>query len=477
MSDRLDELEDVKISDPPTAPDSPASVETTQSRRGSIHAMSRRLTDGFQTAASGLKTGTRKVVNKSTTIYKEKMPVVKEKLGEAASATKHGLHAMNEKVRPLTEKTLTHVQSATTSARHYLHHGWHTIDRKLHAKKYASRPTVVCFGDSLTQLGFSVEPLGWGALLQSAYNRKADVLDRGFSGYNTRMAVPVVPMLPSAALYIICFGANDAALTDRSQQGIPVDEYADNLTTIVRQLQRLHHKAQFLLVTPPAVDPERWRDALKAMKGVDELTRSKERTEAMALRCCQVAQDLQVPVVNLHAAMLQDSVHWAALLSDGLHLSTEGNLLMFREISRCISEAYPALSADSLSLDMPLWEDMDFENPDVTVSAYIEAKVSEAGASTRHADSLLVRSESGSLVDASESESGAAPALASDVAPSPSDTPALAPATTTPTPTPTSSTNAAPASAVPVPDESSQQEGHGSAPNPAASLGELISVD
>ena len=55
--------------------------------------------------------------------------------------------------------------------------------------------TVVLFGDSLTQQGFgtgSSSP-GWAGLLASAYARREDILCRGYSGYNTRHALGVLP--------------------------------------------------------------------------------------------------------------------------------------------------------------------------------------------------------------------------------------------------------------------------------------------
>lgn len=62
----------------------------------------------------------------------------------------------------------------------------------------AGRPTVVLFGDSLTQFSFSEG--GWGAGMADAYQRRADVLNRGLSGYNTRCGGPGHTMvLPRAA--------------------------------------------------------------------------------------------------------------------------------------------------------------------------------------------------------------------------------------------------------------------------------------
>eukprot|EP01052_Picozoa_sp_SAG31_P048025 SAG31_NODE_9863_length_1219_cov_1.430357_1_plen_118_part_00 len=48
------------------------------------------------------------------------------------------------------------------------------------------RPQIMLFGDSITQQAFKAESSGWGAQLANWYARQADVVSRGFSGYNTR---------------------------------------------------------------------------------------------------------------------------------------------------------------------------------------------------------------------------------------------------------------------------------------------------
>lgn len=92
-------------------------------------------------------------------------------------------------------------------------------------------------------------------MLGVSYTRKADVFNRGYSGYNTRQAVrllashvhhglwPYNPSLPSPSLntpssitdpigsiVTIFFGANDASLLDShsAEQYVEVGEYSEN---------------------------------------------------------------------------------------------------------------------------------------------------------------------------------------------------------------------------------------------------------
>jgi lysophospholipase L1-like esterase len=50
------------------------------------------------------------------------------------------------------------------------------------------RMSAILFGDSLTQRAFDQSSNGWGLSLASYWAAKVDVLNRGYSGYNTRWA-------------------------------------------------------------------------------------------------------------------------------------------------------------------------------------------------------------------------------------------------------------------------------------------------
>ena len=133
------------------------------------------------------------------------------------------------------------------------------------------RPTIILFGDSITQQGFSVaasttattatdtdttttvtveQKPGWVGLLSNTYTRRADVLNRGFSGYNTRHAIDMLPFVfgedaaidgdgTPTLMVAIFFGANDAALPGKQDhpQHVPIDEYEENLRTIVKTIR------------------------------------------------------------------------------------------------------------------------------------------------------------------------------------------------------------------------------------------------
>lgn len=103
------------------------------------------------------------------------------------------------------------------------------------------------FGDSITQQAFGMDGnVGWASLLASDYSRRADVLNRGFSGYNTKMGVDLLPSVfpinasslgGSGVLFAtVFFGANDAALPGERQH-VDIQDYGKNLETIISNIR------------------------------------------------------------------------------------------------------------------------------------------------------------------------------------------------------------------------------------------------
>lgn len=57
------------------------------------------------------------------------------------------------------------------------------------------RPKIILFGDSITQWSFDVG--GWGSRIAHWYARKADIVCRGLSGYNSVWAKLALDKVPS----------------------------------------------------------------------------------------------------------------------------------------------------------------------------------------------------------------------------------------------------------------------------------------
>ncbi|OAY47788.1 GDSL esterase/lipase At5g62930 [Manihot esculenta] len=233
------------------------------------------------------------------------------------------------------------------------------------------RPQIVLFGDSITEQSFRSG--GWGASLADTYSRKADVLVRGYGGYNTRWALfllhhlfPVDSSKPPVAVTIF-FGANDAALKGRTseRQHVPVEEYKENLRKIVQHLKECSPTMLIVLITPPPVDEEGRKQYAKSLYG-EKAMELPERTNEMAgvyaRQCVELAKDLEIRYVDLWSTM-QKAEGWQKIfLSDGLHLTPEGNAVVHQEVTRVFSEAW--LSAAEMPYDFPHHSEIHGNDPE-----------------------------------------------------------------------------------------------------------------
>ncbi|XP_031372537.1 GDSL esterase/lipase At5g62930-like [Punica granatum] len=220
------------------------------------------------------------------------------------------------------------------------------------------RPQIVLFGDSITEQSFRSG--GWGASLTDTYSRKADVVVRGYGGYNTRWALfllhhifPLDSSKPPVATTVF-FGANDAALLGRSseRQHVPIEEYKDNLRKIACHLKECNPTMLIALITPPPVDEERRKNS----------ARTNEATGTYAKGCIEVAKELGLFSVDLWSKMQETEGWQKKYLSDGLHLTPEGNRVVYKEVISLFSEAW--LSAEEMPLDCPHSSEINPKNPE-----------------------------------------------------------------------------------------------------------------
>ncbi|EEF51990.1 Isoamyl acetate-hydrolyzing esterase, putative [Ricinus communis] len=232
------------------------------------------------------------------------------------------------------------------------------------------RPQIVLFGDSITEQSFKSG--GWGASLADTYSRKADVLVRGYGGYNTRWALfllhhlfPLGLAKPLAAVTVF-FGANDAALKGRTsdRQHVPVEEYKENLRKIVQHVKECSPTVLVVLITPPPIDEEgRFAFARSSYgeKAMELPERTNEMAGVYARQCVELAKELGIYSIDIWSKMQEKEGWQKKFLSDGLHLTPEGNAVVSREVIRVFSEAW--LSAAEMPFDFPHHSEIDGKNP------------------------------------------------------------------------------------------------------------------
>jgi len=82
--------------------------------------------------------------------------------------------------------------------------------------------------------------------------RRVDVINRGFSGYNTKWGLMVIDAVINEApdIVFICFGANDA-IDMKIAQHVTLDNYKKNLKdmiTVITKVIAFHHYACYIII-------------------------------------------------------------------------------------------------------------------------------------------------------------------------------------------------------------------------------------
>lgn len=235
------------------------------------------------------------------------------------------------------------------------------------------RPKIVLFGDSITEESFCDG--GWGASLAHRFARKADVILRGYSGYNTRWALHIlrngkalagVTDSPAPAAVTVFFGANDASLPDKNSgfQHVPLEEYTHNLRSIHAFFKTKWPSAVVIFIAPPPIDEEA---RIKDLFGDDpsgEAERTNEAAEKFAKACIAVAKELNAPVIDTWSKM-QEIPDWRkSTLRDGLHFTQLGNKVLLDEVVKTLKDI--GLSDEKLPTDLPYYFEVDPADPSKT---------------------------------------------------------------------------------------------------------------
>ncbi|KAI9205212.1 SGNH hydrolase [Polychytrium aggregatum] len=227
------------------------------------------------------------------------------------------------------------------------------------------------FGDSITQWNYDPSNHGWVASLAHKYIRLVDIVNRGFSGYNTEWCLPILPSilettLPSQGrnkilLVVLFLGANDAAFPATHRQHVPLQQYSDNLTSMIRIVRAHHPEARILLVTPPPVFADDWEVNCVA-KG-RPLDRTADITFKYHTASLQVGQATGVPTLDTWKLFFgpegrYDPVVAKSVLHDGLHFNAKGNDIFAAGIQDRIATLWPELTPEQLFKDLRLpWHD------------------------------------------------------------------------------------------------------------------------
>mmetsp|Transcript_99631 Transcript_99631/g.277418 ORF Transcript_99631/g.277418 Transcript_99631/m.277418 type:complete len:289 (-) Transcript_99631:105-971(-) len=234
----------------------------------------------------------------------------------------------------------------------------------------ALRRRALCLGDSITEMGLTVPcgelgEAGFVARIGALISRKVDITLRGFSGYNSRMALAVLPFaladFAGAAepplFATVQFGANDAAgagSVPNEQQHVPLEEYGENLGRIVQRLKALGCE-HIIVIGPPPVDTERWKD------------RTNETVQRYNTAAQCAAERHGARFVDLFSALLGTG-EWMNLTYDGLHLNGRGSRVLQEAVMAALPADLPQATPGSLPFDLPFFMDLPSTDPALGLS-------------------------------------------------------------------------------------------------------------
>ncbi|KAJ6968893.1 GDSL esterase/lipase CPRD49-like isoform X1 [Populus alba x Populus x berolinensis] len=222
------------------------------------------------------------------------------------------------------------------------------------------RPKFVLFGSSIVQLSYINE--GWGAALAHIYARKADIVLRGYSGWNSRRAVQADIVLrgysgwnsrravqvldqvfPKDAaiqpsLVIVYFGGNDSVHPHATGLGphVPLPEYIENTRKIAMHLKSISDKTRVIFLSAPPASEEQIGIHLR---GKMDMVRTNEYCRIYSEACLEVCREMNLKAVDLWTAIQQVDNWETVCLKDGIHFAPEGSRMIVKEILRVIKEA------------------------------------------------------------------------------------------------------------------------------------------
>ncbi|CAD6568735.1 MAG: hypothetical protein TREMPRED_004739 [Tremellales sp. Tagirdzhanova-0007] len=285
---------------------------------------------------------------------------------------------------------------------------------------------IVLFGDSLTQRTDS--PGNLSQLMAESYQRKLDILNRGFGGYNTVWQVdprseppkrrsrtsPFIRLLeyssispssgtclakplfdeifarkgdadksPVVRLVTIWFGTNDSVLPSREQHvSLPLfisnlSHFLDCLTSPNSPYAVADTPISIILITPPP--------CLHSQMEVEKRPhRSLERTREFRDAVVQLGKQWDdrsngkswaVKTVDLWKAMVTEvgeGEELAPFFFDGVHLTTRGYGVLWKEVTRVIKVDFKGRGLDWEDFDdlprrVPIFSEIDYKRPESVV--------------------------------------------------------------------------------------------------------------
>lgn len=241
---------------------------------------------------------------------------------------------------------------------------------------YSDYNKFLMFGDSITEYAFNQFPISndkiefcFGPALQNAYVRKLQVIQRGFSGYTSRDALPLIKAIlrtehddvsesKKIKIGYVFFGSNDARLkgvSSSNTEHVPLDNFLLNMKQVVAEFKK--RSIPVIVITPGLHDAAMWDkvDPQDLVTGdFRDNTNQKLYQDAMK----EAFPD--TPLICLYDLMedwmktkAENPSDLSELLYDGIHLNGNGYKLLFDELMKTIEKHYYQVSPSYLTYKFP----------------------------------------------------------------------------------------------------------------------------
>eukprot|EP01018_Ginkgo_biloba_P033484 Gb_35159 [translate_table: standard] len=118
---------------------------------------------------------------------------------------------------------------------------------------------------------------------------------------------------------------------------VPLPEYTQNIRKIATYLKDLSETTRLLFLSCPPVNEDMLRGLASSI--LSPLERTNEECRKYSEACIEVCKEMELKVVDLWLA-IQRRPDWSTTcFTDGVHLSSEGSIIVVEEILKVLKEA------------------------------------------------------------------------------------------------------------------------------------------
>lgn len=217
---------------------------------------------------------------------------------------------------------------------------------------------LIILGDSNSQFGYGESQ--WISKISDLFQRKCDVINRGFSGYSTDHIKVILPRLmqefqPSSICgCLIMLGTNDSTKSTNQIQHVTLDRFRENMIWIIDYLIGFGiEKEKLILISPPRIDDAKWSQEVLTRFG-NESTHFDHLVRDYARTSIEVAKEKNLVYFDFHQEMLKNDLDYKDYLNDGLHLSIKGGEFLFKHLEPLLNKHI----ANGLEFYFPYWRDI-----------------------------------------------------------------------------------------------------------------------